>query len=65
MIQNRDDEAPATRLVRAGRRKQWTGPIVNPPIHRASTILYDDAAARIREANNKFLGEGVAPYTLT
>lgn len=28
-------------------------------------FLYDDAAARIREANNKFLGEGVAPYTLT
>ena len=25
-------------------------------------FLYDDAAARIREANNKFLGEGVEPY---
>jgi cysteine-S-conjugate beta-lyase len=35
----------ATRLIQAGRRKAWTGPIVNPPIHRASTILYDDIAA--------------------
>ena len=25
-------------------------------------FLYDDAAAKIREANNRFLGEGVAPY---
>lgn len=46
-----DDEAgdsdlhPATRLVRAGRRPEWTGPIVNPPVHRASTILYADSAA--------------------
>lgn len=36
---------PATALVQAGRRKEWTGPIVNPPIHRASTILYEDSAA--------------------
>jgi hypothetical protein len=25
-------------------------------------FLYDDAAARIREANNPFLGEGVGAY---
>jgi hypothetical protein len=25
-------------------------------------FLYDDAAAKIREANNKFLGEGVGAY---
>jgi cysteine-S-conjugate beta-lyase len=42
---NDKDTKPATRLVQGGRRKDWTGPIVNPPIHRASTILYDDAAA--------------------
>lgn len=35
----------ATKLVQAGRRKEWTGPIVNPPVHRASTILYEDCAA--------------------
>ena len=35
----------ATRIVEAGRRKEWTGPVVNPPIWRASTHLYEDMAA--------------------
>jgi cystathionine beta-lyase len=30
-----------TLLVEGGRRKEWTGPIVNPPVWRASTILFD------------------------
>lgn len=34
----------ATRLVEAGRREEWTGGIVNPPVWRASTILYDSVA---------------------
>jgi cystathionine beta-lyase len=34
-----------TRLVGAGRRPEWTQGIVNPPVWRASTILYDDVAA--------------------
>ena len=34
----------ATRVVQAGRRKEWTGGIVNPPVWRASTILYDSIA---------------------
>ncbi len=34
-----------TKLVEGGRRPEWTGRIVNPPIHRASTILFDDCAA--------------------
>jgi len=43
------DLAPATRLVQGGRRPEWTGDprlgggVVNPPIWRASTILYDNA----------------------
>ena len=46
-----DDSArkPATRLVRGGRRPEWTGPVVNPPVWRASTHLYESDAAR-REA---------------
>jgi cystathionine beta-lyase len=42
-----DDEPkqPATRLVEAGRRPEWTQGIVNPPVWRASTILFDDVAA--------------------
>ena len=41
---------PATRLVQGGRRPEWTGDprlggaVVNPPVWRASTILYDNVA---------------------
>ncbi|MBT0667150.1 cystathionine beta-lyase [Novosphingobium profundi] len=38
----------ATRVVGAGRRKEWTGPVVNPPVWRASTHLYEDTAALAR-----------------
>jgi cystathionine beta-lyase len=43
----RDDEMkkPATRLVEAGRRPEWTQGIVNPPVWRASTMLFDTVAA--------------------
>lgn len=37
---------PATRLVRSGRRREWTGPVVNPPVWRASTHLYEKDADR-------------------
>ncbi|MEO7915859.1 MAG: cystathionine beta-lyase [Novosphingobium sp.] len=46
-----DDFAPATKLTRAGRRKEWTGTpgqpgaVVNPPVWRASTHLYPNTAA--------------------
>ena len=36
---------PATQAVQGGRRAEWTQGIVNPPVWRASTILYDDVAA--------------------
>ena len=35
---------PDTRLVRGGRRREWRGRLVNPPVHRASTILFDSVA---------------------
>jgi len=41
---------PGTRLASAGRRRQWTtmpdapGGVVNPPVWRASTHLYDNSA---------------------
>jgi cystathionine beta-lyase len=38
------DHKPETRLVEAGRRPEWTGGIVNPPVYRASTILFDSVA---------------------
>lgn len=43
------EEKPATRVVTAGRRPEWTAGIVNPPVWRASTILYD-TVADLREA---------------
>ncbi len=43
-MNDRDDTKPATKVVTAGRRKEWTSGIVNPPVWRASTILYDDVA---------------------
>ncbi|WP_375195722.1 cystathionine beta-lyase [Sphingobium sp.] len=44
------DRKPLTQLAQAGRKPEWTGMpdqpggIVNPPVWRASTILYDDVA---------------------
>ena len=40
-----DKLSSATRLVTAGRRPEWTGPVVNPPVWRASTHLYPNMAA--------------------
>ena len=39
------DDRPATRIVTAGRRAEWTQGIVNPPVWHASTILYEDMAS--------------------
>lgn len=51
-MSDHDDDSlrPATRLVQGGRRPEWTGDprlgggVVNPPVWRASTILYDSIA---------------------
>lgn len=58
--------APATRLVAAGRRPEWTGPVVNPPVWRASTHLYKNMAAladgpRRNEDGRFFYGRRGAP----
>jgi len=63
--------AAATRLVQAGRRPEWTGmpgqpgTIVNPPIWRASTILYEDVAhlrgASIGDRHQLYYGRCGAP----
>ena len=45
------DCGAGTRLVAGGRRKEWTGRVVNPPVWRASTHLYPDCAA-LREAKS-------------
>jgi cysteine-S-conjugate beta-lyase len=38
-------QKPATKVVTGGRRKALTGAVVNAPVWRASTHLYDDVAA--------------------
>jgi cystathionine beta-lyase len=48
---------PATRLVHGGRRKEWTGPVVNPPVWRASTHLYDCDADRQAAGGNNADGQ--------
>jgi cystathionine beta-lyase len=60
------DLSEATRIVGAGRRSEWTGPVVNPPIWRASTHLYPDTAAlaegpRRNEDGRFFYGRRGAP----
>jgi cystathionine beta-lyase len=35
---------PDTAIVHGGRRDEWRGRIVNPPVHRASTVLFDSVA---------------------
>ncbi len=45
--------SPATRLVSAGRRAEWTGAMVNPPVWRGSTHLYADSADLARGRPNK------------
>jgi cystathionine beta-lyase len=48
---------PATRVVRGGRRSEWTGPVVNPPVWRASTHLYDCDADRHAAGGNNADGQ--------
>ena len=60
------DRGANTRLVGAGRREEWTGPVVNPPVWRASTHLYPDTAAlkaggKSNEDGRFFYGRRGAP----
>ena len=55
-----------TTIVEAGRRKEWTGPVVNPPIWRASTHLYENMeqhrdGPRHNEDGEFFYGRRGAP----
>ena len=40
----RDDIRPATKVVGAGRRPEWTRGVVSAPVWRASTVLYNSVA---------------------
>ena len=45
MSENKTPKRPATTIVTGGRRKAHTGPVVNAPVWRASTHLYENVAA--------------------
>ncbi|MHA1544681.1 MAG: cystathionine beta-lyase [Alphaproteobacteria bacterium] len=46
----------STKIVKAGRRKEWTQGLVNPPVYHASTVLFDTYAA-LREGVKKAFSE--------
>lgn len=57
---------PATLVAEAGRRTEWTGPVVNVPVWRASTHLYDNvaalrAASKTADQDQFFYGRRGAP----
>lgn len=56
---------PFTQIVEAGRREEWTGAVVNPPVWRASTHLYSDtqdlAKGRPNEDGQFYYGRRGSP----
>lgn len=48
---------PATKVVRGGRRAEWTGPVVNVPVWRGSTHLYEKDADRQAAGKNNADGQ--------
>ncbi|HEX8644232.1 MAG TPA: cystathionine beta-lyase [Allosphingosinicella sp.] len=40
-----NDQRPDTKLVHGGRRKEWLGGMVNVPVARTSTVLFEDVAS--------------------
>ncbi|MEM6828605.1 MAG: cystathionine beta-lyase [Pseudomonadota bacterium] len=57
MNEDKKDAHPATRLMNAGRRPEWTGRVVNTPVWRASTHLYDNEAQRKAATGSNADGE--------
>ena len=66
MAHSKDTHHRDTRIATAGRRDEWTGAVVNPPIWRGSTHLYEDVAAlkagtKTNEEGRFFYGRRGAP----
>ena len=65
MSERSDKAGPGTKLVTGGRRKEWTGAVVNPPVWRASTHLYENSAelahGRPNEDGHFFYGRRGSP----
>ena len=50
----------STRITHAGRKREWRGQLVNVPVERASTILFDNVA----ELERSKPGLGIYRYGL-
>ncbi|MFC3023528.1 cystathionine beta-lyase [Vibrio zhugei] len=46
-------EGKKTQFVTAGRNKQWTHGVVNPPVQRASTVVFNTVAEKKRATANR------------
>lgn len=66
MAHSKETHRRDTRIATAGRRDEWTGAVVNPPVWRGSTHLYEDVAAlkagtQTNEEGRFFYGRRGAP----
>lgn len=52
-----DKHQLATQIVSVGRDKKWTKGVINPPVFRASTIVFDTMEDMRHAAKNKTNGE--------
>ncbi len=52
-----DKHRQATQIVSLGRDKKWTKGVINPPVFRASTIVFDTMEDMRHAAKNKTNGE--------
>jgi cysteine-S-conjugate beta-lyase len=59
-VSDKRPSSPATKIVQAGRRREWTQHVVNTPIWRASTILFDS----VEDVENSKPGFGRHYYGL-
>ncbi|HYI42842.1 MAG TPA: cystathionine beta-lyase, partial [Sphingomicrobium sp.] len=55
-----NDKRRDTRIVNAGRRKEWRGRLISPPVNRGSTILFDS----VTEMRRASPGPGAHVYGL-
>ncbi|MCQ6507950.1 PLP-dependent transferase, partial [Vibrio parahaemolyticus] len=46
-------EGKKTKLITAGRYKKWTNGVVNPPVQRASTVVFNTVAGKNQAAINR------------
>lgn len=51
------EDAMETQVINLGRNKKWTNGVINPPVVRASTVVFDSMEEMRQAAKNKADGE--------